>query len=203
MRRVRGMSNREFMVRFGAPGRVCLVGGTAAIDRAIRLAQRPLCTGGRASAWSHAFIFQGKRVDGKPWLLESDIDLRDGQVRFGVQEHRIDKYGDEKEYPNLAVLNFGLSDAQARRIVASGLDSVARGVRYAAGGALKTYWAILSKRLDRDKKKDTVFCSAFVRALYRAAGIDLAPGIAIRHTTPEHLWRTPVAHRRNRLIRQE
>jgi hypothetical protein len=38
--------------------------------------------------------------------------------------------------------------------------------------------------------------------MFHAAKCDLTPGIAIRHTTPEHISQTELAHDRYELIRQ-
>lgn len=198
---VRGVSNLDFLARYGRPGRVGLVGGTAAVDLGIRVAQRPLLEGRAQSLWSHAFVFQGDRVDGRPWLVESDFEIGKGQLRNGVQENRVDKYGDEKQYPNLAVLDFGLGGEEVRRMLSAALDLVARRTPYALTGTLKTYWAMLQKKLHEGDEKDETYCSSFVRTLYRLVGIDLVPGVAVRHTAPEHLAQTPVAHARHVLVR--
>ena len=198
---VRDLSNLEFLRRYGKPGRVGLVGGTAAVDLGIRAAQRPLLSGAKQSLWSHALVFQGERVDGAPWVIESDFDLGKGQLRNGVQENRADKYADEKAFPNLAVLDFGLGGEDVRRMLAAALDLVARRTPYALAGTLKTYGAMLQKRLHEDGEKDETYCSSFVRTLYRHVGIDLVPGVAVRHTAPEHLAQTRVPHARTVLIR--
>ena len=197
------MTNLEFMAEQGKPGRVCLVGGRSAIDRGIRKAQRRLTADGKPSRWSHAFVFQGERADGRIWLLESDIDVCHGQVRNGVQEHRIDKYGDDAGYPNVAVLDFGLDASAVATMVRAGLDFISKSTKYAFGGILRTYVGMMTKKLDRAPEKDEIFCSAFVRSLVKHAGLDLVPAVAVHHTTPEHLSQTPVSHKRYELIRQD
>ena len=193
-------TNLEFLRRHAAAGRVGLMGGSSAIDRAIRKGQRGL-NEGKASLWSHALIFQGERVDGEQWLIESDFDVGKGSLRNGVQENRIDKYAGEKEWPNLAVLDFGLKEKDARRVVGAGLDLVARGTSYDLGGILETTWAMMRKTMSKGREKESTFCSAFVRAIFQHAGLDLAPGVAIQHTLPEQISRTPLAHTRYLLVR--
>jgi hypothetical protein len=195
------LSNLEFLKRYGKPGRVGLLGGVSAIDVGIRFAQRHLHPEKKHSLWSHALIFQGERLDGEPWVIESDLEIGKGQLRNGVQENRIDKYESEKEWPNLAVLDFGLKEKDARRIVVAGLDLVARRTNFDLGGILGTYWAMMRKTLGKGREKSSKFCSAFVRAVFQHAGIDLAPGIAVQHTMPEHVSRTPVVHTRRLLVR--
>ncbi len=194
--------NRDFLARHGRPGCLGLVGGSAPIDRAIRYVQKGLTGDGLPSRWSHVFVFQGARVDGQTWVVESDLDVRKGFARFGVQENRIDKYASAKAFPNLAVLDFGLGAKEAQTVLTLALDFVSQGTRYAVGGIFKTYAAILRKQFWQQKQKDSTFCSSFVRTLFHAVELDLAPGIAIRHTTPEHVAQTELRHRRFELVRQ-
>ena len=70
---VTGLSNREFLERHAQPGRIGLCGGATNVDIAIRRAQRHLHAAGRWSDWSHAFIFEGMRADGRHWVVESDL----------------------------------------------------------------------------------------------------------------------------------
>jgi len=194
-------TNLEFLRRHARPGRVGLLGGSSAIDRAIRKGQRGL-NEGKPSLWSHVVVFQGERIDGHQWLLESDFEVGKGSIRNGVQENRIDKYASEKEWPNLAVLDFGLPEKDVRRLVAAGLDLVSRRTSYDLGGILETYVAMWRKTLGRGRDKDSTFCSAFVRVLYKHAGLDLAPGIAVQHTLPELVSRTALPHERYLLVRE-
>jgi len=188
-------SNLDFLRRYARPGRVGLMGGSSAIDRAIRKGQRGI-NEGKSSLWSHVVVFQGERIDGHHWLIESDFEVGKGSVRNGVQENRIDKYASEKDWPNLAVLDFGLDEKDAHRVVVAGLDLVARRTSYDLGGIIETYVAMW-----RGREKESTFCSAFIRALYKNAGLDLAPDIAIQHTLPEQVSRTPLPHTRYLLVR--
>jgi hypothetical protein len=199
VRRVKGLSNLEFLEKYGKPGCVGLMGGSSAIDRAIRVGQKALDPALKRSHWSHALIFEGERVDGKRWVIESDID----GIHNGVQENRISKYEDEKAWPNLAVLDFGLDAKQVAKVIEAGLELLALRTRYAIGGLLETYWAMMRKTLKTGRKKDSTFCSAFVRAVYHRAELDLMPAVAIQHTMPEHLWRVELPHTRTLLLRDE
>lgn len=194
--------NVEFLARYARPGAIGLVGGALPIDRAIRYVQKGLTGTGEPSRWSHALVFEGKRVDGQTWVIESDLDVRKGFARFGVQENRIDKYESAKHYPNLAVLDFGLTPKEAQTVLTLALDFVSQGTRYAIGGIFKTYAAILRKQFWKQKDKDSTFCSSFVRTLYHAVQRDLCPGVAIRHTTIEHLSQTELPHKRYELVRE-
>ena len=114
---VEGLTNAEFFEQHAAPGRIGLIGGPELINRMIGRAQRHLDDDRTWSYWSHAFLFQGRRADGHHWVIESDLDIHRKHIRLGVQENRIDKYGDEKDWPNVAVLDFGLSEKEARKVV--------------------------------------------------------------------------------------
>ena len=195
------LSNLEFLKKYAKRGCIGLMGGSSAVDRAIRKGQRGLEGATKPSLWSHVLIFQGERVDGQSWLIESDFEVGKGNVRNGVQENRIDKYASEKDWPNLAVLDFGLKEKEALQVIVAGLDLVARRTNYDLGGILETYWAMMRKTMSKGREKESTYCSAFVRAVFKHAGVDLAPSVAVGHTLPEHVSRTPVPHRRYQLVR--
>jgi hypothetical protein len=196
-----GLSNLEFLRRYAKPGCVGLFGGSSTIDRAIRRGQKGLGGDSKPSLWSHAALFEGERADGQQWLIESDFEVGKGQVRNGVQENRIEKYRSEKEWPNLAVLDFGLAQKDIRRLVVAGLDLVSRRTNYDLGGILETYWAMMRRSMSKGREKESTFCSAFVRAVFQHAGIDLAPGVAVQHTLPEQVSQTTLPHARYLLVR--
>jgi hypothetical protein len=43
-------------------------------------------------------------------------------------------------------------------------------------------------------RESSMFCSALVQHLFRKAGLDLAPGVDLKHTTPEDIARTALPH---------
>src|SRR5688572_5255160 len=117
---VTGLSNQQFLEKYAAPGRIGLSAGTSLVDKVICRAQRHLDEQQQWGCWSHAFVFQGRRLDGHHWLIESDLQLRSKHLQFGVQENRVAKYHDEKLYTCLAVLDFGLNEAQVASILSEG-----------------------------------------------------------------------------------
>src|SRR5437016_13805192 len=135
---VQGLSNREFLERYARPGCVGLSGGVTLIDRAICRAQRHLDAEENWGAWSHAFLFQGRRADGHHWVIESDLQVHRKHIHFGVQENRISKYFDEKLFSALAVLDFGLTEEQVLCVVQEGLELVANRARYSVRELLGT-----------------------------------------------------------------
>ena len=191
---ITGLSNQQFLEKYAAPGRIGLSAGTTLVDKVICRAQRHLDADEKWGSWSHAFIFQGRRLDGHHWLIESDLQMRSKHLQFGVQENRVAKYYDEKLYTCLAVLDFGLSDAQVNLILSEGLEFAANRTRYSLRELVGTLVALRHPGL-RGKsnvlaQQSSVYCSAFVQHLYRKAGLDLAPGVDLKNTTPEHLARS-------------
>ena len=127
---VTGLSNKEFLACYAKAGRLGLSGGITLIDKAICRAQRHIDSNKNWGAWSHAFLFQGQRLDGHHWVIESDLQVHRKHIQLGVQENRISKYYDEDLYSGLAVLDFGLDDEQVMELVKEGLELVANRARY-------------------------------------------------------------------------
>jgi hypothetical protein len=196
--KVSGLSNQEFLQRHAAAGRIGLSGGTTLIDKAICRAERHLDEQGRWGVWSHAFVFQGERLDGHHWVLESDLQLDRKHLRLGVQENRISKYFDESMHSSLAVLDLGLSEAQVRQLVCAGLDMVANRERYSItelfGTLLSLKHTSLRGRENLLARERSVFCSAFVRHVFLQAKVDLVPGVELKNTTPEDIARIRLPH---------
>ena len=176
---VTGLSNREFLERYARPGRIGLSGGFTLIDKAICRAERHLDEREQWGSWSHAFLFQGQRPDGHHWVIESDLQMHRKHIQLGVQENRIAKYYDEALYASLAVLDLGLTEAQIACLLREGLELVANRAR-----------------------ESSLYCSALVQHLFRKAGLDLAPGVDLKNTTPEDIARTAVPHTTYLLQRQ-
>lgn len=195
---LKGLTNEEFFTLHGLAGRVGLVGGTTLIDRAICRAQRHVDEDKSWSFWSHAFLIQGTRVDGHCWVIESDLDIHRKHVRLGVQENRIQKFFDQSNYSTVAVLDFGLTAEQSRAVLCEGLNLVADRMRYSLREILGTLIALRKQTLRGQAnllaREKSFFCSAFVQHLFRAANIDLVPGLDVKHTTPEDLARSAVPH---------
>jgi len=203
---VSGITNREFIERHAQPGRVGLCGGTTRIDSAIRLAQRHLHAERRWSDWSHAFLFEGKRLDAQHWVLESDLQILRKNIQLGVQENRADKYFDEKMFPTLAVLDFGLSETQVATLLREGLELVASRERYSLRELIGTLLVLKKPELraqeNRLAQQRSIYCSAFVKQLFHKTGIDLVPGVAGKNTAPEDLANSPLPHVKYLLLRE-
>ena len=207
MVRVSGLSNREFLQTYARPGRVGLSGGFGLVDKAICRAQRHLDEEERWGAWSHAFIFQGVRHDGHHWIIESNLQVHHKHIQLGVQENRTSKYEDEKSYPVLAVLDFGLNEEQITALLREGLELVATRARYSLRELFGTLIALrhpeLRGRNNLLAQDRSMYCSAFVQHLFRKMGVELAPGVDGKNTTPQDVFRTSVPHVSYLLQRRE
>jgi hypothetical protein len=203
---VKAMSNRDFLQTYASAGRVGLVCGSFRIDSLIRRAQRHVNDGKEWSLWSHALVFQGERVDGHHWVIESDLDVHHKHIRLGVQENRISKYFDEDSFPHLAVLDFGLGAEQVREVVREGLEMVAGRAKYSLRELLGTLFALRHPsyrgRQNRLARDNSFYCSAFVQHLFAKCGVPLVPEVEVKRNTPEDLYRSP-AVRAGYLLRRD
>ena len=204
---VEGLTNQEFFERHAAPGRVCLVGGPELINRLISRAQRHLNAEHEWSRWSHAFLLQGRRHDGHHWVVESDLDIKHKHIRLGVQENRASKYFDDATNSSVAILDFGLTAEQEKRVLANALELVSEGIRYSLREIAGTVWAMRHPgwcpKENKLAQEQAFYCSSFVRHVFGEAGIDLASGIDEKNTAPEHLARSPLPHTKWVLSRGE
>ena len=203
---VTGISNREFLELYARPGRLGLSGGITFVDKAICRAERHLDERQHWGAWSHAFLFEGQRPDGHQWVIESDMQVHRKHIQLGVQENRIAKYFDEEFYTNLAVLDFGLTEAQVASLLREGLELVANRARYSLRELFGTYIALhrpnLRSRQNLLARESSMYCSALVQHLFRKIDLDLAPGVDLKNTTPEDIARTALPHTTYLLQRQ-
>ncbi len=192
-----GITNTEFFERHAAPGRIGLVCGSSLVDHAITRAQRSLDTDAGSRGWSHAFLLQGRRMDGVHWVIESDLEIHRRHLRLGVQENRVTKFCGDGDYPRVAVLDVGLTESQAQAVLAAGLGLVADRTRYSIRELFGTLLAVqkpeLRSQANRLARKRSLFCSAFVQHCFRQAGLDLMPGVDTKNTTPNDLANSPAA----------
>jgi len=192
------LSNREFLERYAHAGCVGLSGGDTLVDKAICRAERHLDAAEQWSQWSHAFLFEGRRADGHHWVIESDLQIHRKHIQFGAQENRVSKYFDEKLYTRLAVLDFGLTEAQVSALLNEALELVADRTRYSLRELVGTLIGLrhptLRTRENPLARERSLFCSALVQHLFRKVGLDLAPGVDAKHTTPEDIVRAPLPH---------
>jgi hypothetical protein len=189
----------EFFTKDYKPGIIGIVGTKGTIGMAIREAQKAMTKNGKASLWSHCFIFGDLRLDRRgaggtksksPYIFESDlkINLFKSQLRNGAQENWIGKWCREN-VENAAMIDFGLSEDQRDNILATALQLIDEQVLYPIQELLGTWWAIITKKQWLENPLDdphAMYCSAFVRYCYKEAGEDfIGPEISVSNTTPE------------------
>jgi hypothetical protein len=203
---VAGISNREFIESYARTGCVGLCGGITRIDFAIRHAQRVQHPERRWSDWSHVFLFEGRRADGEHWVIESDIQILSKNIQLGAQENRAEKYFDEKMYPSLAILDFGLDKAQMAGLMRAGLELVARREKYSLRELIGTLLVLRKPELraqeNRLAQEQSAYCSAFVKKLFYGVGLDLVPGVTGKNTTPQDIANSPLPHKKYLLVRE-
>jgi hypothetical protein len=196
----------QFFTTYCEPGIIGIVGTKGTIGLAIREAQRAVTKDGKASLWSHCFIFGELRLDRRgpdgarsksPYIFESDlhVDLFKSQLRNGAQENWIGKHCRER-VENAAVIDFGLSEDQRDGILATALQLVDEQVLYPIQELLGTWWVIIAKKQWLKNPLDdphAMYCSAFVRYCYREGGKDfLGNEISVSNTTPEDIARAGI-----------
>lgn len=203
---VSGITNQEFLERYAQPGRIGLCQGATLIDKVICRAQRKLDNDGTAGSWSHVFLFQGERPDGHHWVIESDLQIHRKHFQFGVQENRISKYFDQELFQSLAVLDFDLNAEQVstmlREAVALSADRARYSLRELVGTLLALRHSQLRNRQNLLARERSMYCSAFVQWVFRKAGLDLAPGLDYKNTTPTDIACTILPHVAYRLERK-
>ena len=91
-----------------------------------------------------------------------------------------------------------MSARQVDVLLREGLELVADRARYSLRELLGTLIALRRPEYRGRKnllaRERSLYCSALVQHLFRKTGVDLAPGIDAKHTTPEDISRTPVPH---------
>ena len=97
----------------------------------------------------------------------------------------------------LAVLDFGLGGDEVTAVLREALEMVAGRVRYSLRELMGTLIGMrrpaMRARTNPLSRPHSLFCSAFVTHVLRKAGIDPTPGLDVKHTAPEDLFRSPLA----------
>ena len=191
------MPNREFLEMFARPGRVGLAGEAAIAVAGSRCASSTP-SAAVANVWTHAFVFEGRRLDGQHWVIESDFQSGRQGFCLGVQESRMSKYFDERLYRSLAVLDFRISDDQMMMLHREGLELVACrsrcSLRQLFGPAALPRRLEAFNRTRKPGRKRSVFCSAFIRYLLARAGMDLGPALLANEDVLADITRIPLPH---------
>lgn len=199
------MTNKEFFDLYAKPGTIGLVGGTALIDRGIRKAQKILTSDKKESLWSHAFIVSGQREDNFIWIIESDLEFHSKQIKLGVQENRISKYDSETEFPNVAILDFNLSNTDSNAIIGEALNLVALKTQYSIREVFGVLYSVLNQQSRQKenifKQQNSLFCSAFVQKCYEAIGLKFNKDISASQLAPNDIYITGLPKQIHEIIR--
>ena len=70
------MSNEDFFENNCVSGAIGIVGGSSLIDKTIKKAQKNITSNEQDSLFSHVFLISEKRIDGKWWVIESDLEIQ-------------------------------------------------------------------------------------------------------------------------------
>ncbi len=200
------MTNEEFFYSFAKTGSVGLVGGTHFIDRSIKKIQKKITPDKKPSLFSHAFIMSEKRIDDKWWIIESDLEFHTKQIKVGVQENRIDKYFDEKLYPNVVLLDFNLSAEQTKLILTEGLNLVNGRANYSMREIFGVLLSFSSEKRDKENvfaRENSFICSAMVQHCYQRANLLFNKDVSLKHLTPQDIFTTTCQHSIEKLIREK
>ncbi len=199
------MTNKEFFKEFAKPATIGLVGGTALIDKSIRKAQKLITPNKLESYWSHALIVNGIRQDNQIWIIESDLEFHTKQINLGVQENRISKYYNENEYPNVAILNFDLSNKQIDNVIGQALNLVALKTQYSIrevfGVLYNTFLNYSRLNENKFKQKNSLFCSAFVQNCYNEINFTLNSNVNTSQLAPHDIYTSELKFTLNEIIR--
>lgn len=201
------MTNEAFFNTHNKSGLVALVGGSSLIDKGIKKAQKAIQNNNQSSLFSHAFIINEKRIDGRWWVLESDLEIHKKQIKLGVQENRINKFFNEDDYPNVALLDFNLTPNQTQQLLAEGLNQIANRATYSIREIFGVLLSFSKKELREQENKfsqqNSFICSSFVQHCYLQAGITFQPKIALKHLTPQDIYQTDLPFKIEEIIRDK
>ena len=91
----------------------------------------------------------------------------------------------------------GLPEERVSDLLREGLELVATRTRYSLRELVGTIIALRQEKRGEENvmsRDCSMYCSAFVQHLFRKAGLDLAPGVQVKNTTPDDISRTSVPH---------
>lgn len=201
------MSNEEFFENNCVSGAIGIVGGSSLIDKTIKKAQKNITSNEQDSLFSHVFLISEKRIDGKWWVIESDLEIHKKQIKLGVQENRIEKYFDINAYPNVAILNFNLTPLQNEEVLKEALNVVCNRAKYSMREIFGMLYSLsnTSKRHRENKlSQDNSFvCSSFVQHCYKTIDINFNSSVSLKNITPHDIYVTEIPHLTTEIIRHK
>lgn len=172
-----------------------LLGGDNPIDFRLREAQSHARSDFTPSHWSHVvMIGKWNRSIAKTKLYEISLQptngFEDPVSRNGLQISTLDKYGDDKKYPNIALLYFKLDfkkvektlkTFQYQRVALDALELIIVWLSY-VWGVGKTGNPLLEGM--------GLPSAAMIESVINATGFELTPGLSSSSSCPEAIWQT-------------
>jgi len=220
-----GVTNRALLSRLsnfpnGGHGAIILCNRADWVDDVIRVAQKDAFPAPKKrSLWSHCLVVAEPFRGDETLTMESTVPKIDSAGRAlaaagdilagkwgGVRRSRLRMLYKGSFMPNMAILDFSLTAAQAGRAIAEGEKMRADKTYYPAAGLVGTWafylvWKLfkkigipVAKNLENpltESNKNHLYCSAFVQKCYLAAGsqYDFTRAVSTTATSPEHRGR--------------
>jgi hypothetical protein len=199
-KREKGATNIDWLRSHSQPDRmaILLVGGTDLIHFRLRIAQSHLRNDLTPSHWSHVALLGESKIahlDTAP-LYEISLAPASGfgfpTATNGVQTGTLEKYGDSKHFPNIAILYLppsikpamlmnAVERFQQQRIVIDAVQLLLAWLGYGWGAGRAA-----NPLLDGLGMPS----AAMVETVTGAAGFDLTPGLESRASCPEAIWQS-------------
>ena len=174
---------------------VLLLGGTDPYAFRLRVAQSHVRHDMSPSRWSHSAILYPEKDDsGSRMLYEISLQPHGGfgfpASTNGVQQATVDRYRNEAEFPNLAVLWMGVTWDD----VSIALHKFQRQRTTIDAKELILYWLAFVWGAGRSGNPllegHGIPSAAMVESVIGATGYDLTPGLESRASCPEAIWQS-------------
>jgi len=152
-------------------------------------------SGQEAEPVGACFVFTGRRPDGSIGLqsLTSRWNCPDAdhQRRAGEQDYQVLRDG---QGPECAVLDLGLGDPDAEKVVQKALDMVVKKIMYPVSGLFGRFRLPVNTEKWRNlwNTPDGALLLSLCPGGVSCGRDRSCRGVATTHTSPEHLWQTKV-----------
>lgn len=176
---------------------VVLIGGVSGVALRLRIAQSQARHDLSPSHWSHVMLLdRPSRSLGETRVWEVSLEPQEGfgfpPVANGLQEGRLGRYADGRQYPNIAAIRLpewqaftrqAIEAARERfvkqRAVLDAVDLMVRWLAYLWGAGRATNPLV---------EGVGVPSAAMLEVVFGAAGFDVTPGLESRSSCPEAIW---------------
>ena len=172
-----------------------MLGGTGQSDFRLRIAQSHARDDMSPSHWSHVLLLgsQAKKLESSV-IQEISLEPAKG---FGypvsanaVQEGTIERYGDQKKYPNVALLSIPAKPAD----IEVALQRFKKQRNALDACELVVLWLAFAWGVGRTGNPlldgNGIPSAAMVEVVVSASGFELTPGLSSRSSCPEAIWQS-------------